>query len=656
MKRYYLIYSILFLAQISFAQNQNSQKSESNLPLTSEELIDKVNDFHKTFTCDSVVYYAERYLATSPPEDTLLLPILRKCIACQNKLKQYEAALNSCEYLEQVLQKMPEQSWSYFVLHREKASTYVYLDSIYKAIEQLEYALAYANDPYQESLIHNLFTYIYYNTFNDLEKALVYARKEFEYESEEFQNNPSPNDGDIVNFFNAINVVGVIYEDLGVLDSTLYYFDQLLELSVKYPDAFTKDHFCLLHGNRSSLFLKSGQLERALLEGQKAYSFIKQTRIPRAAISCLTTLIKIQLELKNFEQVKILAKQLETYEDILPDNKIKLDYHSTLSKAYKQIDITKANYNLEQTLVWKDSTYANQAETDLNLLEAEHQFNLERQEMKYQQALTDEQISAQRWYLVLTILLLLAAVSIGLILAYNRRKMRQLILQLQSSEGRLQRSNKRLSRFVHSVSHDIMNKLEYILLAGNTLVEDEVRPQKGLRSYYDESRETANWLKTYCRDLLDWSEKGLESTVEALTNTQAIVEEILTSYELELENRQFDLDIGELPKVSMDEMPLKQIFQNIIDNSIKHTRSIEHPKLKIAVTDQEHGFTILVKDNGVGLSSDEAKHIFEQQVNLSLDHGRGLTYVQDLLEEQGEKIWATPNEWGGASFYFTLSS
>jgi len=110
--------------------------------------------------------------------------------------------------------------------------------------------------------------------------------------------------------------------------------------------------------------------------------------------------------------------------------------------------------------------------------------------------------------------------------------------------------------------------------------------------------------------------------------------------------------------VSADAPKLKQVIQNIIDNSIKYT---PEGFVRVAVEKKDGNVVVSVKDSGFGISRDLLPHLFEEFVRDEkvkqkiLGTGLGLYIARKIIEAHGGKIWAeSEGEGKGAQFYVEL--
>ena len=115
------------------------------------------------------------------------------------------------------------------------------------------------------------------------------------------------------------------------------------------------------------------------------------------------------------------------------------------------------------------------------------------------------------------------------------------------------------------------------------------------------------------------------------------------------------LDPGIRP-VWIDKVQVQQVLINLIRNGVEAMQGAERRELTIVTASGDGGFAqISVLDNGHGLSEEVASRLFQPFVTTKPSGmGIGLTISQSIIEAHGGRIWAAPNDGGGAAFHFQL--
>jgi C4-dicarboxylate-specific signal transduction histidine kinase len=116
----------------------------------------------------------------------------------------------------------------------------------------------------------------------------------------------------------------------------------------------------------------------------------------------------------------------------------------------------------------------------------------------------------------------------------------------------------------------------------------------------------------------------------------------------------WDFD-GNLPKVSVDPIPIQEVFINLISNAIEAMEGNRLPplvKIRAAVTKQNE-MLVQVIDNGPGV--DDREKIFDAFVTTkATGMGIGLAVSRSIVEAHGGRLWAENDSTGGARFSVTL--
>ena len=113
-----------------------------------------------------------------------------------------------------------------------------------------------------------------------------------------------------------------------------------------------------------------------------------------------------------------------------------------------------------------------------------------------------------------------------------------------------------------------------------------------------------------------------------------------------------------LPTVCGDDSQLLQVFQNLIQNSIKF-RSDEPPQIHVAAVEKGDEWVFSVKDNGIGIELQHLDRIFVifQRLNKRGEYdgtGMGLAIAKKIIERHGGRIWAESQPGVGTVLYFTI--
>jgi len=113
-----------------------------------------------------------------------------------------------------------------------------------------------------------------------------------------------------------------------------------------------------------------------------------------------------------------------------------------------------------------------------------------------------------------------------------------------------------------------------------------------------------------------------------------------------------------LPTLTCNETRVAQVFQNLLDNAIRH---VNKPVGRIIIDfeEEDHFWKFSVADNGRGIEEKYFKKIFQLfQTLVKRDEveatGIGLSVVKKIVEISGGTIWVESEVGKGTTFFFTL--
>ena len=122
-------------------------------------------------------------------------------------------------------------------------------------------------------------------------------------------------------------------------------------------------------------------------------------------------------------------------------------------------------------------------------------------------------------------------------------------------------------------------------------------------------------------------------------------------------NIQLNLQPGEVT-VFGDSTQMRQLFENLLENSIKYTPN--GGKILIKTMTQENQFIFQINDSGIGIPKNEQPHIFEKFYRASnidesiIGTGLGLAIVKSIAENHKARIWVDSDVDQGSTFTIVL--
>ena len=123
---------------------------------------------------------------------------------------------------------------------------------------------------------------------------------------------------------------------------------------------------------------------------------------------------------------------------------------------------------------------------------------------------------------------------------------------------------------------------------------------------------------------------------------------------------QLELPKGEVEKINIDQILLRQVIANLLTNAIQYSSGGKAGQVKISLAVSPTGYTIYVTDNGICIPKEVQGHIFEKLFRADNAHeiipdgtGLGLYLAKQIMESSGGTIGFT-SENKVTTFYITI--
>ena len=236
----------------------------------------------------------------------------------------------------------------------------------------------------------------------------------------------------------------------------------------------------------------------------------------------------------------------------------------------------------------------------------------------------------------------------------------ELELRIHERTAQLEAANRELEAFSYSVSHDLRAPLRAIDGYTRILLED-YRPlldDEGKRICSVIS-EGAHKMSDLIDDLLTFSRLGRSalnpSNIDMEAMARAVFQELTTGQSL----KRIDFELDSVPPAMGDPALLRQVWANLLSNSIKFSQKKKRAVIKVRGEKTEIETVYSVQDNGVGFDMQYVNKLFGvfQRLHSVKDfegNGVGLALVQRVIHRHGGRVWAEGETGKGATFYFTL--
>lgn len=228
-----------------------------------------------------------------------------------------------------------------------------------------------------------------------------------------------------------------------------------------------------------------------------------------------------------------------------------------------------------------------------------------------------------------------------------------------ATEKELLRSNEDLEQFARVVSHDLQQPLQSILGFGKilllkypNLLESEIC------NYLSRIVQAGERMQQLIEDLLAYSQVDVSRSIEVI-DCDRVLAEAIENLQAAISQTHAHLSTAPLPQVKGKSSQLIQVFQNLIGNALKFTRSNVPPEIEISAEIQEGEWVFRVRDNGIGIEPQNFDRLFQLFTRLHPSDrfpgtGIGLATCKKIVESHGGRIWVESQTGVGTTFFFTL--
>ena len=225
----------------------------------------------------------------------------------------------------------------------------------------------------------------------------------------------------------------------------------------------------------------------------------------------------------------------------------------------------------------------------------------------------------------------------------------------------LETANEELQAFSYSISHDLRTPLRAI--NGFAQILDRRHKdrldQEG-QHYLSNILNAGAQMEQQIDDLLAYSRLGREALRYQPLSMREVVTRVVENFSGRLEEESGVIVIGDdLPEVIGCRRLLERILSNLLDNAITFHRPEVPPRVEVSVDLRPDSYTICVRDNGIGIGTEEQAKAFLPFGTLKnpVEHrgtGIGLAMVKKSVDLMGGWVWVESKPGEGSSFWVKL--
>jgi len=245
--------------------------------------------------------------------------------------------------------------------------------------------------------------------------------------------------------------------------------------------------------------------------------------------------------------------------------------------------------------------------------------------------------------------------------------------ELELANNSLVKSNAELAQFAYITSHDLQEPVRKISIFTKMLEGGLGDLDDRSQNYITKIKSSAERMGNLIKDVLVYSQISKGNVLFERVDLKTIADEILTDYELIIEQTGAAITFTGLPVVQAIPLQMSQLFSNLVSNSLKYIAPGTKPVITVTAaplakedlavypnlnSNLEYS-KIEFRDNGIGFEAEYAEKIFNifQRLHNKSEYtgtGIGLAMCKKILENHHGHIEAAPVEGGGALFTVIL--
>jgi signal transduction histidine kinase len=447
----------------------------------------------------------------------------------------------------------------------------------------------------------------------------------------------------------CLSTKGIIYKYTQVYDSALFYLQSANE---HYYKAGDKTNVVINNLLMGEIYLKQG----------------------KPAIA----------EILYLQQIPIINE--------LDSKGLLRDSYQGLSESYAAQDRYKEAYQYHLSFTTLKDSLLNE-ETNKKVTTIQSEYEKEKQEVKIALLEKEKELVKEErngYIIIFSIIFLALLFILTLIMRNNRQKKKSnLILQekneeiesqneelTQSKEEiesqkdlvekqniQLQTANITKDKLFSIVSHDLRSPIGSLKNLMDLIGNNQVTPDEFMSIFYPKLSSSISGIHDTLDNLLHWSYSqmgGIKISPQNI-HIQDIINENFALFAEVAKVKQIRLNQQIPPHtyIFADVNQVKLILRNLINNSLKFTP--EGGEINVAAQLEENFVAITVADTGIGMTEEQVKSLFNNQLQVSTRGtrdekgiGLGLLLCKEMVEKNGGYIEVSSTLFKGSAFVIHL--
>ncbi len=253
----------------------------------------------------------------------------------------------------------------------------------------------------------------------------------------------------------------------------------------------------------------------------------------------------------------------------------------------------------------------------------------------------------------------------------SEEKITELNNQLLENVSHLESVNKDMDFFIYMASHDLQEPIRKIrMMVDRFCLKYHDRLDEEGRNYLNRVIDVAHRMQLLIKDILSLTRISEDENPFEETDLNKMVDDILNDFQQTIYEKSITVSLEKLPKLKVNPVLFRLMFENLISNSIKFSKDKGDRKIRIFSSFQEESGSektrsqnsyhrIFVEDNGIGFDQQYASQIFEmfRRLHGAVEYkgtGIGLALCKRIAEKHQGFISAKSKENEGTLFTISI--
>ena len=303
---------------------------------------------------------------------------------------------------------------------------------------------------------------------------------------------------------------------------------------------------------------------------------------------------------------------------------------------------------------------------DKNFLEGLHRG----EQREWDAAYLHQETREPRWFHIVAMGSEVEGKTKYILVMSDRTADKQVNQALSDAVAAAETANRAKSTFLSNMSHDIRTPMNAII-GFTTLAISNLDDKERVKDYLTKTLASSNHLLSLINDVLDMSriESGKIHLEEVEVNLSDVLHDLKTIVSGQIHAKQLELYMDAMDvadeDVFCDKTRLNQILLNLLSNAIKFTPAGGTVSVRVRqLAGQARGcgqYEFRIKDNGIGMSPEFAKRIFEpferertSTVSRIQGTGLGMAITKNIVDMMGGTIKVQTAQGKGSEFIICL--